>query len=121
MAYTENVEQIIIKTTPAFDKAASKLLLEDSLTQLYEYLAINPMAGDVIRGSGGIRKLRWQSKNNKGKSGGVRVLYHYSNDVLIIIITVFPKSNKDNISAAEKNELKKLMPKLIEHYMENLQ
>jgi len=112
MAYNNHMEQIIIKTTPAFDKAAKKLISADSLELLYDYLTINPRAGDIIRGSGGLRKIRWQS-NNKGKSGGARVLYHYSNDVLIIIIAAFSKSEKVNITQAEKNELKKLIPKLI--------
>lgn len=108
---------ITIKTTPKFDNVAGKLMSDDALEDLFDFLEENPKAGDTISGTGGIRKLRWKTgKGTRGKSGGVRVLYHYSNDVLIILITLFGKSEKENISDKEKNQLKKLMPALIKKY-----
>lgn len=113
--------QFIIKTTPVFDKKAKKILTAESIDSLLDYLEVHPEKGDLIKGTGGIRKLRWQSgKTNKGKSGGVRVLYHYSKDVLVILITLYSKSEKDDISDEERNQLKKLMPKLIAKYTEDL-
>ncbi len=109
----------IIKTTPAFDKKAKKILTTESIESLYDYLEAQPEKGSLIKGTGGVRKLRWQSgKNIKGKSGGVRVLYHYSKEVLIILITLYDKSEKDDISDEERNQLKKLMPQLIAKYKE---
>ena len=65
----------------------------------------------MIRGTGGIRKLRWRTgKNDGGKSGGVRVLYHYSKSVLLLLITIYSKTDKANMSQQERNELKKLLP-----------
>lgn len=113
--------QFVIKTTPAFEKKAKKLLTAESIELLFDYLEAHPEKGDVIQGAGGVRKLRWQSgKSNKGKSGGVRVLYHYSKDVLVILITLYSKSEKDDISDDERNQLKKLMPQLIAKYKEGL-
>ena len=120
MAYNVFV-MITIKTTPKFDNVADKLMSSDALEDLFDFLEENPTAGDTISGTGGIRKPRWKSgKGTRGKRGGVRVLYHYSNDVLIILITLFAKSEKENISDKEKNKLKKLMPALIKKYCEEL-
>jgi hypothetical protein len=49
-------------------------LSDDDLKDLQEYLIINPETGSVIQGTGGVRKIRWALKN-RGKSGGIRVLY----------------------------------------------
>lgn len=72
-------------------------------------------------GTSGVRKLRWSSgKENKGKSGGVRVLYHYTNNVLILLITLYAKSKKENITQGERNELRTLIPQLVAKYREDL-
>jgi mRNA-degrading endonuclease RelE of RelBE toxin-antitoxin system len=114
--------EIFIKTTPDFEKKSAKALTSASVEALYDYLESHPEAGDIIRGTGGIRKLRWKTgKNNKGKSGGVRVLYYYKNEILILIITLYSKSDQDNISDAERNELKRSLPKLIDKYLEDIQ
>lgn len=113
--------QFVIKTTPTFDKKAKKLLTAELIESLFDYLEVHPEKGDIIRRSGGVRKLRWQSgKSNKGKSGGVRVLYHYSKNLLIILITLYSKSEKDDISSEECNHLKKLIPQLVMKYTEGL-
>lgn len=115
------MNSLVIKSTPKFDELASKLMKDATLDELLTFLEQNPEHGRIISGTGGVRKLRWKNdKNNKGKSGGVRVLYHYSNEVLIILVTLFEKSEKENISVAEKAKLKKLMPKLIEYYRGDL-
>jgi mRNA-degrading endonuclease RelE of RelBE toxin-antitoxin system len=108
-----------IKTTPSFDHQAKKLLTAEAQGNLFDYLEVNPEKGDLISGTGGVRKLRWTTgKNNKGKSGGVRILYHYSKGILIILITLYSKNETENITDAEKNELKKLIPELIRKYKE---
>lgn len=113
--------QFIIKTTPAFEKKAKKILTPESIESLFDYLAMHPEQGDLIKGTGGVRKLRWQSsKSNKGKSGGLRVLYHYTKEILVILITLYCKSEKEDISDEERNHLKKLMPHLIAKYKEGL-
>lgn len=112
---------IVLKTTSSFDKKAKKLLTSDALENLFDYLEKNPEKGIVIPGTSGVRKLRWVTgKNNKGKSGGIRVLYHYSKNILVLLITIYSKSEQDNISQGEKNELRKSVPHLVNKYKEGL-
>ncbi len=59
-----------------------------------------------------------QERTTKAKVGGVRVLYHYSKGILIILITLYSKNEMENITDAEKNTLKKLMPELVRKYKE---
>jgi mRNA-degrading endonuclease RelE of RelBE toxin-antitoxin system len=111
----------VVKVTAKFEKETKKLLTTEDLEELYDYLSENPTAGPIIRSTGGVRKLRWSSKkSNKGKSGSLRILYHYSNNILIIMLGAFSKSEAGNISEAEKNTLRKILPKLIEQLMEDL-
>ncbi len=108
---------IYIKSTPAFDRKAAKLLTEKALEGFLDHIQKNPKEGLVITGTGGVRKIRWgKGDNAKGKSGGVRILYHYCDDLLVLLITLFGKSEKDNISSAERNELKRTVPLLVAKY-----
>ena len=69
-----------------------------------------------MRGTGGIRKLRWK-RVGTGKSGGVRVIYYFYNTRYpLFLLTIFPKSEKVNLSQAERNALRKLTSILIETY-----
>jgi RelE toxin of RelE / RelB toxin-antitoxin system len=80
------------------------------------YIAENPEAGDIMVGTGGVRKVRW-GVGSRGKSGGVRVIYYYHNlQFPLFLLTVFTKNERENISQSEKNELKRLIPILIEEY-----
>ena len=82
------MDELIIKATPAFEKKVKKLLTTEAFEDLLDYLEQFPNKGDLISGTSGVRKLRWKTgKNEKGKSGGVRVLYHYSKNILILLIT----------------------------------
>ena len=59
---------------PEFLKKSSNILVDDEKASLLNYLAFHPMAGDLIQGTGGIRKLRWSARG-KGRSGGARIIY----------------------------------------------
>ena len=107
---------ITIVELPEYIKRVEKLLDENERDDLLYYLSNNPKAGTLIRGSGGIRKLRWASKG-KGKSGGVRVIYlSYNETVPLFLLTIFGKNEKANLSKAETNELAKLVKELIDNY-----
>lgn len=97
---------------------AGKAMTDEKLQELIDWLASNPEAGIMLAGTGGIRKIRWQTgKNNKGKSGGVRVLYYYDRSILVILlITLYRKSDQENIEASEKMILKKTLPELLRRY-----
>jgi len=71
----------------------------------------------LIKGSGGLRKLRFVIKN-KGKSGGVRVIHFFHNyDMPVFLVAGFLKSDMENISKAACNEFKKLTDLIIKTYM----
>lgn len=101
---------------PEFQKRAEGLLKPDEKSSVINYLASHPQSGDLMQGTGGIRKLRW-SAQGRGKSGGVRVIYYYHNgEIPLFLLTVFGKGERANISKAERNELAKLTQLLLKHY-----
>lgn len=98
--------------TPTFTRIITSLLTDDELREMQSKLIAEPDAGDLIAHGGGIRKLRWK-KQGTGKSGGIRVIYYWVVDEdQILMLIAYPKSAKDNLSAAETAVLKKLVKEL---------
>jgi len=95
---------------PEFEKQWSKMgLTDDDLKRLQYELLADPQKGDVIQGTGGLRKLRFAFEN-RGKSGSSRVAYvDFAVYEKIFLITAYPKNEKDNLSQAERNNIKKLI------------
>lgn len=107
---------ITIVELPEFIRRIRSLLSDDERNSLIDYLAAHPASGVIIRGTGGIRKLRWR-REGTGKSGGVRVIYYFYNDNYpLFLLTIFGKSEKVNLSQSERNDLAKLTQMLIESY-----
>lgn len=98
---------------PEFDrKWASMGLNDNDLRRLQEELLFNPEKGDVMQGTGGLRKLRFAFEH-KGKSGSVRVCYvDFAVYESIYLITAYPKSEKDNLSKSERNSIAKVIKAL---------
>ena len=99
--------------TKMFDEKWDKLgLSDDDLIPLEEHLLENPQAGIVVKGTNGLRKLRWKLPDS-GKSSGIRVAYI---DVVVsdktYILDLFPKSEKDNYTDTERKILKQLVEEL---------
>lgn len=88
-----------ILETSRFAKLADDYFDDGQLSELKTYLAIHPSAGAVIPASGGCRKLRWRGQG-RGKRGGYRVIYFYlSEPEQIWLLTMYAKSEMENISA----------------------
>jgi hypothetical protein len=105
---------ISVAETSEYSRRARKLLSEQERTDLIAYLAAHPQAGDVMEGTGGVRKLRW-AREGKGKSGGVRVVYFYHNPKMpLFLLTLYGKNQKANLSSAECNDLSKLVKLLLQ-------
>lgn len=95
--------------TSIFTKQVQEQLSDEEYKEFQEALIINPAAGDIIRGSGGLRKIRW-SIGSSGKRGGVRVIYYWQNkENLIFLLLMYRKNVKENLSQNELKMLKKLM------------
>lgn len=76
MPYT--VWHMIFIETSAFTNLLSSYLSDEDYRRLQSYLLKKPDAGDIVKGSGGVRKVRWAA-DGKGKRGGVRVIYYWKN------------------------------------------
>jgi len=101
---------------PEFLKRSDKLLNALERISIVNYLASHPASGDMMQGTGGIRKLRW-SAQGKGKSGGVRIIYYFHNESMpIFLLTLFGKGEKTNLSKSERNDLAKFTSVLIQNY-----
>ena len=98
---------------PEFEKQWSKMGLNDNdLKRLQYQLLENPEIGAVMQGTGGLRKVRFAFEN-RGKSGSARVVYvDFAIYEKIFLITAYPKNEKDNLSKAERNDIKKLIEAL---------
>lgn len=92
--------------TREFQKRWKELgLTQEDLHKLQLYLLSESTTAPIMQGTGGVRKIRWS--RNKGKSGGVRVLYiEFLTNEQIYLITVFGKNEKVNLSDAEKHAIK---------------
>ena len=87
---------MFIETT-IFTKLLPKYLTDDEYRALQWYLLVYPDTGDLVRGSGGIRKVRW-APEGKGKRGGIRVMYYWKkSDKEIWLLTLYSKSEKATI------------------------
>jgi hypothetical protein len=101
---------------PEFLKRSDKLLSGSEILSIINYLASHPASGNIMQGTGGIRKLRW-SRHGKGKSGGVRVIYYYHHESIpLFLLTIFGKGEKANLSKSERNDLAKFTSLLIKNY-----
>ncbi|GGN30985.1 MULTISPECIES: type II toxin-antitoxin system RelE/ParE family toxin [Marinomonas] len=110
--------QNTITELPEYIKRADSLLSESERKAVIDYLSEHPKAGDVMEGTGGIRKLRW-SRGNTGKSGGVRVIYYYHDErIPLYLLTMFGKSERANLSKTDRNSLAKLVGILVSTALE---
>lgn len=98
---------------PEYLRQASRLLDDAEQKDIVDYLAEHPKAGDILQGTGGIRKLRW-SRGSRGKSGGVRVVYYFHDErIPLYLLTVFGKGEQANLSKSDRNELARFVDILV--------
>ena len=103
--------------TPAFLSAAKAAAMSDQTrAEIVATLAANPKLGELMEGTGGLRKFRF-SKPGMGKSGGYRVCsYFHSQDYPVFLITVFGKNVKANLSRTERNQIAAFLKGLATKY-----
>ena len=88
---------MIFIETSKFTKLLSDYLSDDEYRMLQWHQQEKPDSGDIVRGSGGVRKVRW-APEGKGKSGGVRVIYYWKkSDYEIWMLTIYSKSEQATI------------------------
>ena len=99
-----NMGMIFIET-PIFTKRIQKAMDDDTYAALQQELVKHPDAGDVIQGSGGIRKVRWGG-SGRGKRGGSRTLYFWNCAGRIYMLYVYLKNEREDITATQLKQLR---------------
>jgi hypothetical protein len=94
--------------TQVFTKQITTLLDDGDYRQLQVTLALKPRAGDIIRGSGGLRKIRW-AKRGRGKSGGIRVIYYLVAAEEIYFLFAYAKNKQEDLDSSQLRILRNLV------------
>ncbi|MFJ4064186.1 toxin [Pseudomonas sp. NPDC089996] len=102
---------------PPFERYRADLLSEEQFRCLQQILLSCPDAGDVIKGTGGLRKIRFSDPlRNKGKRGGIRVIYYYWHSGLEFwLFTLYGKDIQDDLTDQQRKALKRMLER--EHLM----
>lgn|SRR5574341_767187 len=100
---------MVIIETSVFTRQVVELLTDDQYRELQAALINHPDAGNIIPGSGGLRKIRWAARG-RGKRGGVRAIYYWvvAQDRLLMLF-IYPKSERDDLSPAQLKALREIV------------
>lgn len=108
--------QTVVETPPYLSAAEEAGLSEEELEAIKTLVARYPDAGDVIRGTGGCRKIRIAGRG-KGKSGGYRIITFFTGPALpVFLLTVFGKGERADLTQQERNALSALTKQIVEGY-----
>lgn len=100
-----------------FEADAKRLFSNDQIDEIVNTLAVNPEKGAIISGTGGFRKWRFANIKGKGKSGGSRIVHYYADGNLpVFLMMAFAKEERDNLSDAQKNDLRKIAAGIKKEY-----
>jgi len=95
-----------IQETPEFAKEADRILGRVQHDELLTFLGMNPTAGVVVPGTGGLRKVRWAIPG-RGKRGGARVIYYFHNEsVPLLALDLYAKNEQEEITADQKKRFR---------------
>lgn len=100
---------LTVVESPIFQRVWPRYWEEDERAEFATFIASNPEAGAVIRGSGGVRKVRW-AREGTGKSGGVRIIYLARNEAgEVYLLTLYAKSESESISLNTLKEIRRAL------------
>jgi hypothetical protein len=107
---------ITVAETVVFVRQADALWTGDERFEFVDFIARNPEAGDLIPGSGGVRKVRW-GRHGSGKRGGVRIIYFYHNPRMpLYLLMIYAKARRDDLSPDARRTVQGLVARLKEAY-----
>jgi hypothetical protein len=119
VAYTDNVmaaaPMTVVETEP-FLKDTKLLMSDAERAVLVEFVGTHPESGEVMPGTGGVRKVRW-ALTGRGKRSGARAIYYcHSQRVPVFRLAAYAKNEKADLSNAERNAMKRMIPILVAGY-----
>ena len=94
--------------TRTYERAIRKLLGEEARREMEDSIVAGPDAAPVIRGTGGIRKLRWAG-SGRGKRGGIRVVFYQAGADAIYLLTAYAKADRDDLTLVDTKALTRLV------------
>lgn len=97
-----------VAETPIFTRQTEKLFTEDEKRELIDFLAENPLVGDEIPGTGGVRKVRFAA-SGRGKRGGARIIYYYLDETIpLYALLAYAKNDQGDMTPDEKRTVSAL-------------
>lgn len=100
---------MVIIETPVFTRLIKEMMTDDEYRELQEALVNRPDSGDLIKKSGGLRKVRWKLQG-RGKSGGIRVIYYWMvSDEQIYMLYTYQKGKQENLTPQQLSALKTIV------------
>jgi hypothetical protein len=106
----------VIETEAYQRSAIASGVSEQERLEISNYVSANPTAGEIMKGTGGARKIRFAGRG-KGKRGGYRVITYYADeDVPVFLLDLFAKGDAVNLTKAERNELREVLASLVDDY-----
>lgn len=101
---------------PPFERSRAEYLDDDAFRQLQQLLMLNPEAGALIPGTGGLRKLRFaDERRRKGKRGGLRVIYYWWDSGLQFwLFTIYDKDEKSDLTKGQRETLRQAIKQELE-------
>ena len=107
---------MVVVEMERFLERAKAIVSESERSGLVAYLARNPEEGQLVPGTGGVRKIRW-GVAGRGKRGGARVIYYFYNESMpLFVLDIYAKNEKTNLSEADKQSLRRLLPQIVSRY-----
>ena len=98
-----------IFTTRTYERAVRKLISKADRQKMEEAIVADPGRAPLLRGTGGIRKLRWTG-SGRGKRGGIRTIYfHHAGPEVIYMLTAYAKADRDDLTPADRKTLSRLV------------
>ncbi|HEV2100409.1 MAG TPA: addiction module toxin RelE [Stellaceae bacterium] len=103
---------VTVAETPTFIRQAADLWSDEELSNFVDFIARNPEVGELIPGSGGVRKIRW-TRRGMGKRSGVRIVYFYHDlGMPLYLLMIYAKARRDDLSPDAKRTVEGLVARL---------
>ena len=97
---------MVFVETPIFNRRVQQYMDDEDYGEMQAFLTLRPDAGSVMKGTGGMRKLRWAG-SGRGKRSGLRVIYYWwVKTERISLLMVYPKNEQDDLTADQLKQLK---------------